>query len=156
MRVLLLNDGGYCSADNVKFPVEVEVSECKDAEGVDVTFSELIRVGFDLDPDNDTLFFTDEEIERLPEPEKGVTVCSITDKCCNQFGERDEIQTIINSLQADVVARGNRITELERALQGEQRKSEQLYNLALELGACSEFMKVNFACDWAVVGDNDD
>lgn len=72
----------------------------------------------------------------------------ISERCCNQFGERDEIQTIINSLQADVVARGNRITELERVLQGEQRKSEQLYNLALELGARSEFMKVNFACEW--------
>lgn len=78
----------------------------------------------------------------------------IADKCCNQFGERDEIQTIINSLQADVVARGNRIEELERALQGEQRKSEHLYKLALELGACSEFMKVNFACEW--VGDTND
>lgn len=40
----------------------------------------------------------------------------IANKCCNQFGERDEIQTIINSLQADVVARGNRITELEDLL----------------------------------------
>ncbi len=40
----------------------------------------------------------------------------ITNKCCNQFGERDEIQTIINSLQADVIARGARIEELEDLL----------------------------------------
>lgn len=116
MRVKLLNDGSFSSAGDVKFPVEVEASECKDAEGVDVTFSELIRVGFNLKESKRSLYFYDEEIERLPEPEKGVTVCSITDKCCNQFGERDEIQTIINSLQADVVARGNRITELECAI----------------------------------------
>lgn len=66
-------------------------------------------------------------------PEASERRYCISERCCNQFGERDEIQTIINSLQADVVARGNRVTELERALQGEQRKSEQLYNLALEL-----------------------
>ena len=116
MRVLLLNDGSYGPAEKVKFPVEVEASECGDVEGVEVTYYELIRVGFDLKESGRSLYFYDEEIERLPEPEKGVTVCSITDKCCNQFGERDEIQTIINSLQADVVARGNRITELEDLL----------------------------------------
>ena len=141
MRVKLLNDGGYGDADNVKFPVEVEVSiYCGD--GVDVSGDELVRVGFEFVPSGG-LFFTDEEIERLPEQ------CDITNKCCNQFGERDEMQAIINSLQADVIARGARIAELERVLQGEQRKSEQLYNLALELGACSEFMKVNFACNWS-------
>ena len=37
----------------------------------------------------------------------------IRDMCCNQFGERDEMQSIINSLQADVIARGARITDLE-------------------------------------------
>lgn len=130
MKVKLLNDGCYSSAGNVKFPVEVEASECKDAEGVDVTFSELIRVGFDLEPDDDTLYFTDDEIERLPDTtwhfatgdkdvlnsEASERHYCISERCCNQFGERDEIQTIINSLQADVVARGNRITELEDLL----------------------------------------
>jgi tRNA U34 2-thiouridine synthase MnmA/TrmU len=37
----------------------------------------------------------------------------IRDMCCNQFGERDEMQHIINSLQADVIARGARIKMLE-------------------------------------------
>ena len=41
----------------------------------------------------------------------------IRDMCCNQFGERDEMQSIINSLQADVIARGARIADLERELQ---------------------------------------
>ena len=37
----------------------------------------------------------------------------IRNMCCNQFGERDEMQRIINSLQADVIARGARIADLE-------------------------------------------
>lgn len=40
----------------------------------------------------------------------------IRDMCCNQFGERDEMQRIINSLHADVIARGARITDLENEL----------------------------------------
>lgn len=51
---------------------------------------------------------------------------NIANKCCNQFGERDEIQTIINSLQADVVARGNRITELEREVKRLEQKYKEL------------------------------
>ena len=65
----------------------------------------------------------------------------IREMCCNQFGERDEIQRIIDSLQADVMARGARIKMLEN-------KCDELYKLAEELGACSEFLKVNFACSW--------
>ena len=65
----------------------------------------------------------------------------IREMCCNQFGERDEIQRIIDSLQADVVSRDERIKTLEN-------KGDELYKLAEELGACSEFLKVNFACSW--------
>lgn len=48
--------------------------------------------------------------------EPNETLC-IRDMCCNQFGERDEMQSIINSLQADVIARGARITDLEREVE---------------------------------------
>lgn len=51
----------------------------------------------------------------------------ITNKCCNQFGERDEMQQIINSLQADVIARGARIAELEREVE-KLRKSTSSNN----------------------------
>ena len=37
----------------------------------------------------------------------------IREMCCNQFGERDEIQRIIDSLQADVAQRDERIKTLE-------------------------------------------
>lgn len=69
---------------------------------------------------------------------------NITDKCCNQFGERDEIQTIINSLQADVVARGNRITELERALRNtnsQLHKAIEEVNHHLEHNICLKHYK---------------
>lgn len=61
----------------------------------------------------------------------------ITNKCCNQFGERDEMQKIINSLQADVIARGARIADLEK-------QCDELYNLAIEAGVCAEYLRVNF------------
>jgi len=171
MRVLLLNDGGFSDAENVTFPVEVEALRRTDAGIFKIHKDELHRVGFvDFNSRDEWPFHDGDEAERLPDTTWHFTTgdkdilnsetserrycISVRDKCCNQFGERDEIQTIINSLQADVVARGNRITELERALQGERRKSEQLYNLALDLGACSEFMKAHFACEW--VGDVDD
>ncbi len=44
------------------------------------------------------------------------TPCDVTNKCCNQFGERDEIQAIIDKLRADVAERDERIKELQRRL----------------------------------------
>lgn len=41
----------------------------------------------------------------------------ITNKCCNQFGERDEIQAIIDKLRADVAQRDERIRVLEREVE---------------------------------------
>lgn len=38
----------------------------------------------------------------------------ITNKCCNQFGERDEIQAIIDKLRADVAERDELIKELKQ------------------------------------------
>ena len=53
--------------------------------------------------------------------EQTETPC-IRDMCCNQFGERDEMQRIINSLQADVIARGARIKALEDKCDELQRR----------------------------------
>ena len=53
----------------------------------------------------------------------------IRDMCCNQFGERDEMQRIINSLQADVIARGARIAVLERELQLSLERFELLVGI---------------------------
>lgn len=159
MRVKILNHDIYEFNNNTSFPIEVE-ARLESCGGYSVRGSELHANSPDeFDNDECMYYFEKFNVREIKDNmnETGVndTHC-VRDKCCNQFGERDEIQTIINSLQADVVARGNRITELERALQGEQVKSEQLYRLALDLGACPEFMKVNFACDWAVMGDVDD
>lgn len=51
----------------------------------------------------------------------------IINKCCNQFGERDEIQAIIDKLRADVAERDERIIKLEQEL-------KELYKLVGELG----------------------
>ena len=64
--------------------------------------------------------FSIDDLEILPEP------CDITNKCCNQFGERDEMQAIINSLQADVIARDTRIAELEREVVRLERRYKEL------------------------------
>lgn len=42
----------------------------------------------------------------------------ITNKCCNQFGERDEIQAIIDKLHADVAERDERIIKLKQEVNG--------------------------------------
>ena len=81
----------------------------------------------------------------------------ISERCCNQFGERDEIQTIINSLQADVVARGNRITELERALRttnDELHKAIKEVNHHLEHNICSSDLDDPDYWDFQTVHDN--
>ena len=46
----------------------------------------------------------------------------IREMCCNQFGERDEIQRIIDSLQADVAQRDERIKTLEEERDELQRR----------------------------------
>lgn len=63
----------------------------------------------------------------------------IRDKCCNQFGERGEIQAIIDKLRADVVQRDERIKVLED-------ECDKLYTLAQDAGVCSEYLRINFAC----------
>ena len=46
----------------------------------------------------------------------------IREMCCNQFGERDEIQRIIDSLKADVAQRDERIKTLEEERDELQRR----------------------------------
>ena len=69
-------------------------------------------------------------IEHVETPRSIETPC-IRDMCCNQFGERDEMQSIINSLQADVIARGARITDLEREVERLQQARKELEALKL-------------------------
>lgn len=158
MRVRLLNDGGYNDGENVKFPVVVDGEEFHnnlgELCGVNILIQKLNEVGFEFsifnDEDDETLFFsltkgeceivddmtpTQTDMKRIAEVE---ATHDITNKCCNQFGERDEMQQIINSLQADVIARGARIAELVK-------QCDELYNLAIEAGVCAEYLRVNFA-----------
>lgn len=145
MRVMLFNDGGYGYSQEVEFPVEVEGVPYYESHGrlcgVDVLVSTLHNKGFKFhDIPDTTLFFsfTGGDCERLPDEQP--TKCDITNKCCNQFGERDEMQAIINSLQADVIARGARIKTLEDAL---RNTNEELHgainevNHHLEHNICS-------------------
>lgn len=159
VKVKLLNDGGYGDSVNVEFPVVVCGVKCinglGELYGIDINIRDLNNIGFNHRgfEDYEMLFFStgDRECEIVEDdkPTKTDMVYmgeveqqhDITNKCCNQFGERDEMQQIINSLQADVIARGARIAELER-------KCNELYKLAEDNGVCSEFLKVNFACSW--------
>ena len=52
------------------------------------------------------------KLEIYPPVKQGDKPC-VRDKCCNQFGERDEIQSVIDRLHADVAQRDERIAELE-------------------------------------------
>lgn len=113
IKIRLLNDGNYGDSENVKFPVEVEATEC--GLGFEVSQSELERVGFeDIDY---KLYFSmlNDECEIVTdEPtvqENDVNPMGIT----KQFYERDEMQSIIN-LTRDAIAREERITELERVI----------------------------------------
>ena len=54
----------------------------------------------------------------------------VREMCCNQFGERDEIQRIIDSLQADVVARDERIKTLEEEVEDLNRRLNRLREYA--------------------------
>lgn len=127
MRVLLLNDGGFGGADNVEFPVEVEALRLTSNGFFKISNNELHRVGF-VGFNNQSEWYFAEGIEAVLAPEEPApaeqpneTPC-IRDMCCNQFGERDEMQRIINSLQADVIARGARIADLEREVERLQRR----------------------------------
>lgn len=142
MRVLLLNDGGFGDADNVKFPVEVKALRLTDGGYFKISKDELHLVGFVNFNSQAEWYFEDGKEAVLVTPtEQTDTPCDITNKCCNQFGERDEIQAIIDKLREDVARRDERIKALGN-------KCDELYKLAEELGACSEFLKVNFACSW--------
>lgn len=55
----------------------------------------------------------------------------IREMCCNQFGERDEIQRIIDSLQADVAQRDERIKTLEDEVKRLQQARKELEALKL-------------------------
>ena len=114
MKVLLLNDGGYGDAEGVKFPVEVEALSLNNGY-FKIHKDELHRVGF-VGFDNHEEWGFGKLYEAVLVEQPNETPC-IRDMCCNQFGERDEMQRIINSLQADVIARGARITDLEREVE---------------------------------------
>jgi hypothetical protein len=113
MRVLLLNDGGHKSIRKLSFPIDVQATYHPDGRLVMVHENELRRIGGDskyMTTDNLTkgmAYFTPCEFRIVTD-----APC-IREMCCNQFGERDEMQSIINSLQADVIARGARIEQLE-------------------------------------------
>lgn len=110
MKVKLLNDGGYGYADNVKFPVEVEALRLTDNSYFKISKDELHRVGFtDMGGRNNWPFEEGSEAVLMSQ----ISTSCIREMCCNQFGERDEIQRIIDSLQADVVVRDERIKTLE-------------------------------------------
>ena len=116
MKVLLLNDGCFGDAENVEFPVEVEALRLTDGGHFKISKDELHRVGFvGFNSKSEWLFVEGSEAVLAPAEQPNGTPC-IRDMCCNQFGERDEMQSIINSLQADVIARGARITDLENEL----------------------------------------
>ena len=103
MRVRIISSP-YISGLNL--PAEV------DATGENglymVSSSELVRVGGDLPNDGFEYAFIADEVELVTSE-----VMCVRDKCCNQFGERDEIQGIIDALQAGVKARDERISKLE-------------------------------------------
>jgi len=154
MKVLLLNNGSYGHDANVTYPAEVEALQCDG--GVDVKVSELKKVGFNfygLD-DTEDLYFYDWEIEVIKQTNG--TPC-IRDMCCNQFGERDEMQSIINSLQADVIARGARIKTLEDALRAtndELHGAIENINSTLKSNICSTDLDDPDYWDFQTVHDN--
>lgn len=117
MRVLLLNDGGFGDEGNVDFPVEVEALHFPDDNYFKISGDELRRVGFVgqgwIFHDGDEAILVHSESVSTEQTD---TPCDVTNKCCNQFGERDEIQAIIDKLRADVAERDERIKVLEQAL----------------------------------------
>lgn len=142
MRVLLLNDGGFGDADDVKFPVEVEALRLTGDGFFLISRDELHRVGFVGFDGQKEWYFGDggEAVLADSKPEPVDTPCDITNKCCNQFGERDEIQAIIDKLHADVAERDERIKVLEQALDNtndELHKTIVEVNHHLEHNICS-------------------
>ncbi len=79
-------------------------------------FSQLMECFMSL---TDMVIFGFKHHLRAPEP---VRPCDVTNKCCNQFGERDEIQAIIDKLSADVAERDERIKVLEGETKELQRR----------------------------------
>lgn len=128
MRVLLLNDGDFGDADNVTFPVEAEALRLTGGGCFKISCDELRRVGFvgfDHQPEwhfrNGTeavLAPSDVKLEIDPPVKQGGAPC-IREMCCNQFGERDEMQSIINSLQADVIKLEDEMTKAVFILQSD-------------------------------------
>lgn len=115
MRVLLLNDGGFGDADDVNFPVEVEALRLTGGGFFLISRDELHRVGFvDFDGQKEWFFHDGNEAILADSKPETVQPCDITNKCCNQFGERDEIQAIIDKLHADVAQRDDRIKALKQ------------------------------------------
>lgn len=114
MRVTLLNNGGYDDHTNVEFPVVVEGEQY--ISGFNIEIGELVKVGFvfpeTFQPWETLHFINGTEAEQSSLSDSTDAPC-IREMCCNQFGERDEMQSIINSLQADVIARDARIADLE-------------------------------------------
>ena len=100
-------------------------------------FSQLIECGMSL---TDMVIFGFKHHFRAPTPVEQTETPCIRDMCCNQFGERDEMQSIINSLQADVIARGARIKMLEDALRAtndELQGAIENINNTLKSNICS-------------------
>ena len=115
MRVLLLNDGDFGDAESVKFPVEVAALCLTGGGYFKISNDELHRVGFvDFDGEEEWFFHNGKEAVLVTPTEQTDTPCDVTNKCCNQFGERDEIQAIIDKLRADVAERDERIVKLKQ------------------------------------------
>lgn len=157
MRVLLLNDGDFGDADNVNFPVEVEALRLTDGGFFKISKGELHRVGFvDFNSQSEWFFEEGSEAVLAPVEQPNETPC-IRDMCCNQFGERDEMQSIINSLQADVIARGARIKMLEdtlRATNDELQGAIENINNTLKSNICSTDLDDPDYWDFQTVHDN--
>lgn len=119
MKIHLIKDPGYGWDDNIEYPITVEGERFKNT-GFNVKVTTLSDAGFNIDPSDFTedysLYYPNNCVVGFETP------CDTTNKCCNQFGERDEMQRIINSLQADVIARGARIKALEDKCNELQRR----------------------------------
>lgn len=106
MRVRIIKSPYSLGLD---LPVEVDADYTYD-NTFHIKAKDLFSVGARNCSNDDFIYvFNDCEIE----PVEPVQPCDITNKCCNQFGERDEIQAIIDKLSADVAQRDERIAELE-------------------------------------------
>jgi len=117
MKVQLKNLGPYNSytfLDNVNFNYNIIFDVIRKGEGyVQILAEHLQSAGAKPTLAYEWSFSDDEYIVI----EVDDTPCDIINKCCNQFGERDEIQAIIDKLRADVEQRDERIKTLEGAVE---------------------------------------